>query len=410
MNEYLIVRLSNRQDNACQWVAWSEGEQQVIGSGEIASVSDLSELSAYSSGRQTVVLLNSADLFLSRVEIPVGSQRQFENMLPYIVEDDIAQDVEALHFTVLKKQGGFADVCAVEHAWLERVQASFSQVGIEVSRVMPDIIALPSLNERISAVEIAGEWLVKKSENTGLVVAKEWLPMIAQSDWVKQDEIFLPLTAYTPLPSIELAEEQEWQQGEPILVMELLAMGAVKNKVNLLTGRYKAKSSAAKHWTVWRSAIAAGTLFLAVLLTHQWMQIRTFEQQAESYRAESERIFRTVLVGKQRIPTVSYLKREMQREESRLSGNSGETSMLTWLSDLPSALNKAPALNLTNLTYDANRGEVRLQAQSKDFDTFNKAKNALEANFVVQQGQLNRSGELVNGSFVLKRKGVEENQ
>jgi general secretion pathway protein L len=118
--------------------------------------------------------------------------------------------------------------------------------------------------------------------------------------------------------------------------------------------------------------------------------------------AQSERLFRQSLPGKTKIPTVSYLKREMDREAKRLSGGSVEESLLDWMSGMPALLKQVPTLNLTSFKFDRARGEVRLQAQSKDFQTFEKARELFAGQFNVEQGQLNRSGDLVNGSFVLK--------
>ena len=50
---------------------------------------------------------------------------------------------------------------------------------------------------------------------------------------------------------------------------------------------------------------------------NNWLQIRNAEAQANAYRSESERIFRQI-TNKNKIPTVTYLKRELQRGKSCL--------------------------------------------------------------------------------------------
>ncbi|NMU82763.1 type II secretion system protein GspL, partial [Vibrio parahaemolyticus] len=78
----------------------------------------LEELKPFAEQRSVVVLLASSDLVLTDVEIPAGASRQLDNMLPYLLEDEIAQDVDDLHFSILAKEGRFAHVCAVERDWL----------------------------------------------------------------------------------------------------------------------------------------------------------------------------------------------------------------------------------------------------------------------------------------------------
>ncbi len=399
MNEFLIVRLSNNQADKTQWLVWSESQQEVIASGELLG-QDLSELSTYAQQRRTLVLLSANSLVLSEVDVPAGASRQFESMLPYVVEDELAQDVDQLHFTILNKQGGKAQYSAVDKVWLELQLTQLTEVGCHIHKVLPDVLALPELGA-ISAVELDGQWLLKKSSYLGMSVESDWLPLVAQSEWVKQGDDYLPLTAYSALPELTLPTEQEWRNEQPILVMQLLATGAINSKVNLLTGSFKPKSSIHKHWKTWRKVAMAAVFLLAVVLVDNVLKIQRYEAQAQAYRAESERIFRKALPGKSKIPTVSYLKREMDREAQRLAGGGSDSSMLEKMTKMPPLLKQVPTLTLTSFKYDSGRDEIRLQAQSSDFQTFEKASQQFASQFKVQQGQLNRSGSVVNGSFVL---------
>lgn len=404
MSEYLIVRLSNNRQASKQWLVWSESQQEVIASGELGAQQTLADIESYAQQRQSIVLLNSADVLLKQVTIPAGGSRQFESMLPYLIEDDVAQDVDSLHITILSKQGDQAFIAAVDKAWLTRELTILAEAGFNVIKVIPDGLALPDFNG-IAAVEIAGQWLLKKSHYQALTIESDWLAMVAQSDWVKEDGEWIALEAYSQLPDLTLAEGQTWQQGEPHLVMQLLGHHAIGSKINLLTGELKPKSSLSKHLKIWRkTAIAAGILVVVLLVQH-FVQTHQAQQQADIYRAESERIFRTVLVGKSKIPTVKYLKRELDNESKRLSGNSTEGALLQWLVKLPTAFKNIPNFEMTGLTFDSKRGEIKLQARSNNFQAFEKVRAQLEQQFEVEQGQLSKSADFVTGSFVLKAQG-----
>ncbi len=94
----------------------------------------------------------------------------------------------------------------------------------------------------------------------------------------------------------------------------------------------------------------------------------------------------------------------MSDELAALSGGGSGEHVLGWLSKLPDTLRSVRALQVQSLRFDGNRGEVRLEASSKDFQTFEQARVKLEAHFTVEQGQLSKNGDLVVGSYVLKRK------
>nr|WP_275436229.1 type II secretion system protein GspL [Vibrio sp. Of14-4] len=402
VNEFLIVRLSKNKTAVIQWLVWSEIQKEVIASGELQDHQDLSDLTHYAQGRQLILLVSTANLVLTQVDIPAGANRQLESMLPFLLEDDIAQDVDELHFTVLAKQDGKANVCGMDHSWLEAIIADFRELGFVVRKVIPDALALPVSEEMgLTAVEVDGQWLVKKGPYQAMSIEASWLRLLVQSEWVKQGDDYLSLQAFSPLPDLDLGQDQDWKNASPKLVMQLLAEGAVQSKLNLLSGEFKPKSSFGRHLKVWRKAgIAAGVL-LVMVGVNNWLQIRNAEAQANAYRSESERIFRQI-TNKNKIPTVTYLKRELQREEKVLSGSGGE-SVLDWMIKMPQVMKQVPGLKLTSFKYDGSRGEVRLQAQSNDFQTFEKARELMSDKFMVEQGQLSKSGALVNGTFVLRR-------
>lgn len=70
---------------------------------------------------------------------------------------------------------------------------------------------------------------------------------------------------------------------------------------------------------------------------------------------------------------------------------------------LPEAL-KGVNLQLQSIKFDSNRSEIRLEATSRDFQSFEQARTQLEQYFAVEQGQLNKNGEQVFGVFVVKPK------
>ncbi|AMF98062.2 type II secretion system protein GspL [Vibrio harveyi] len=399
VSEFLTVRLSSEQQSTIPWLVWSTQQQEVIASGEIAGWEHLDELVAYADQRQIVALLASNDVVLTEVDIPPGASRQFDSMLPYLVEDEVAQDVDNLHFTVLNKQAETAQVCAVERAWIQTILQRFSSQGLVIKRMLPDVLAMPANDENSSAAMLGEQWLIRHSDTQGAVVDASWLNLYL-SAYLQSHEGW-KLGCYSSVP--ESTVPDIWVAKPEEMTMALLAKGVAESKINLLTGAFKPKSSWGKYVKVWqKTAIAAGVL-LVVLVGQQLLMVHKYEAQAQAYREESERIFRQIFPNKRRIPTVSYLKRQMTDEERRLSGGSSDVAMLSWIAALPTTLGQVNDLQITSFKYDGQRGEVRIQASSSDFQPFEQARVKLAEKFNVEQGQLNRNGNVVMGSFVLKR-------
>ena len=406
MSEFLTVRLSSEPQSPVQWLVWSTSQQEVIASGELSSWDQLDELTPYAEKRSCIALLPGNECLIKRVEIPKGAARQFDSMLPFLLEDEVAQDIEDLHLTVLDKDANHATVCGVEREWLKQALDTFREANIIFRKVVPDTLALPLEEQGISALQIDQHWLLRQSNYQAVSINEAWLAMFLQSDWVALDdeEQSPTIFSYTALPSDDVQQQSgiEWQAKPAELVMSLLSQQAITSGVNLLTGTFKTKSSFSKYWRVWQKVAIAACLLVAVVVTQQVLKVQQYEAQAEAYRTESERIFRSVLPGKQRIPTVSYLKRQMNDEAKKYGGSGDGDSLLGWLALLPETLGQVNAIEVNSIRYDGNRSEVRLEAKSSDFQHFETARVKLEEKFTVEQGPLNRNGDAVFGSFTLK--------
>ncbi|MDD1826842.1 type II secretion system protein GspL [Photobacterium sp. ZSDE20] len=406
MSEFLTVRLSSEPQSPVQWLVWSTSQQEVIASGELSSWEQLDELTPYAEKRSCIALLPGNECLIKRVEIPKGAARQFDSMLPFLLEDEVAQDIEDLHLTILDKDATHATVCGVEREWLKQALEQFREANIVFRKVLPDTLAVPLEEQGISALQIDQHWLLRQGNYQAVSISEAWLPMFLQSDWVVVDDEEKPATifSYTSMPSDDVQQQSgvEWQAKPAELVMSLLSQQAITSSVNLLTGTFKTKSSFSKYWRVWQKVAIAACLLVAVIVTQQVLKVQQYEAQAEAYRMESERIFRTVLPGKQRIPTVSYLKRQMNDEAKKYGGSGDGDSLLGWLALLPETLGQVKSIEVESIRYDGNRSEVRLQAKSSDFQHFETARVKLEEKFTVEQGPLNRNGDAVFGSFTLK--------
>nr|WP_252306551.1 type II secretion system protein GspL [Vibrio splendidus] len=406
VSEFLTVRLSSEPQSPVQWLVWSTSQQEVIASGELSSWEQLDELTPYAEKRSCIALLPGSECLIKCVEIPKGAARQFDSMLPFLLEDEVAQDIEDLHLTILDKDATHATVCGVDREWLKQALDLFREANIIFRKVLPDTLAVPLEDQGISALQIDQHWLLRQGNYQAVSISEAWLPMFLQSDWVVagEEEQATTIFSYTAMPSDDVQQQSglEWQAKPAELVMSLLSQQAITSCVNLLTGTFKTKSSFSKYWRVWQKVAIAACLLVAVIVTQQVLKVQQYEAQAQAYRMESERIFRAVLPGKQRIPTVSYLKRQMNDEAKKYGGSGEGDSLLGWLALLPETLGQVKTIEVESIRYDGNRSEVRLQAKSSDFQHFETARVKLEEKFVVEQGPLNRNGDAVFGSFTLK--------
>ncbi|MGR5144082.1 type II secretion system protein GspL [Photobacterium sp. DNB23_23_1] len=427
MSEFLTIRLSSRADQPVQWLVWSPQQKEVIASGQLDAISQLSEIADYASQRVVYALVPAGDVLLTQIAIPAGSSRQLSAVLPFLLEEELAQDVDSLHVHLLQKKGDMAQVAVVEHQKVALWLAALEDAGIETKALLPDCLCLPLFDNGFTAAELDGMWLIRQSESLGIGAERAWLAPWLESqrvtddpdadadstetdaievkDKVESDEVAsdddLVVHYYTPAPE---NMPGQWVAETPELVMQLLAQGAAESKVNLLSGKYKQQPAWRKYLKPWRKVAIAAGLLMAVMVAEHVISVQAMEQQALTYKAESERIFRQVLPQFQRVPSQSYLKRQMNSELTRLGGGGSTEGILYWLAELQPSLAKVSQLSVQNFRYDQNRNEMRFQATASEFQHFEQLRTMLDEDFEVELGQLNREGNQVTGAIVLRRK------
>ncbi len=132
-------------------VGW---EEEVIASGTLASAHALGELQERAGGRPAVVLVPGSDLIFRRVSLPGKYSRQSAAALPYLLEEQIASDVDELHLVVLGHQGHEVDLMAVDKEKMQTWLGWLEQAGLKSRQLLPDVLALPQATDGWSALQL----------------------------------------------------------------------------------------------------------------------------------------------------------------------------------------------------------------------------------------------------------------
>lgn len=121
MSEFLVIRLDPHTPQLAGWIAvdatGARRSQPNIGT--------LQEAAADIGDRRVIVLVPSAEVLTTSVDIPVKGAK-LQAALPYALEEQLAEDVEDLHFAAgTKRSSGRTPVSVVSH---ERMREWISQL------------------------------------------------------------------------------------------------------------------------------------------------------------------------------------------------------------------------------------------------------------------------------------------
>ncbi|WOX05573.1 type II secretion system protein GspL [Microbulbifer pacificus] len=334
-----------------------------------SSASAETGLLAFEPGERAVLLLPGSWVWSGLETVPRAARRQ-SSALGYMVEDQLAEDVEDLHFVCDPVAGDLCCVMAVASAKLEILKQQIERLGWPVIAAIPEYRVL---------ADGAGSsvWLERdkahfwQGAGRGLTVSRPLAGIIAGSLFAGDDEegdaeagegeaslrlygdiSELELATFQQLGSVEVAEagpEAAWLkvQGAHILG-------------NLLTGDYQIslKTDAGPWWK--KPAIAAAACFVLQLVffagagTYYKIQAGRADDAARS-------LFSEIFPGDS--PGID-IRRQINGYLNQSSGGGGEfASQLQQLSAVW-ATGKQGELKLQSLRFDGNRGELVLQLRA----------------------------------------------
>ncbi|MGY8795627.1 MAG: type II secretion system protein GspL, partial [Woeseiales bacterium] len=146
MSEYLVIRLGDNSQQLSHWIAVdSSGARR---SAPVAGL--LSEATTDIHDREVIVLVPSAEVLTTSVDIPVKGAKLVA-ALPYALEEFLAEDIESLHFAAgAKRASGRTPVSVVSNdrlqTWLDQLDAA----GIAPDSIIAESYGLARIPGTIS--------------------------------------------------------------------------------------------------------------------------------------------------------------------------------------------------------------------------------------------------------------------
>ncbi len=407
MAETLFIRLGSQAQEAIQWLVYSTAEQEIIASGELSHAQKLSELTEKAQQRQVKVIVPSSDVLLKSLTVPGKSSRAIKQAVPYMLEDDLAQDVEQLFFAFhdagTDEQGHNCFTAIVERAQMQLWQSWLADAGIKAVSIVPEVLLMPIAEQGWSAIALAEHNLspvvVRQGEWSGFTLDAITWQMQCQA--LANDEDAIAIDAYSALPCDDNLNLHVMPEELPLALM---AKQSKKVSFNLLQGEFKVKSQhgvAIKNWL-----LVAGFAAFALLLTFAYKGAQLWQVNAQLAQVEQDIVdtYKKAFPKTKRV-RVATIKSQLNQKLAQLGSTSDSEGFLALLAKVQPAFSKVPSLKPSSLKFDGKRQELRIQAMASSYQHFEQFQRALESTgLTVKQGAQNNQGQQVTGSFSIVNK------
>lgn len=338
----------------------------------------LSDAAAQASGRKVVVLVPGTDVVLAEPVLPLKSSgAKLAQVVPFALEEQLAADVEDLHFAVGKRDSRpGTPVAAVAHACMTEWLSALQNAGLQTDSIYAETAVLPVVAGAVAVLIDGKRVYVRREKLPGAVIEVEPLIEALQLALASGEEARENVTIF--LSEDDYERERELLEGLreftaslqlkllPDGPLPLLAANISQNApVNLLQGPYGAKAKLNVSFAPWRYAAALAIIFIAAhvgLKTWQYVHYKKVEGQLDAQIAET---YQQALPGSP-VPPPEEARRQVEQVLNQLRGTGPTSGMLTTLAMLSEAMAQAPNTDIEALSYRNNVTDLRVLAPSVD--------------------------------------------
>lgn len=424
MAEILYIRLGSQAQDEISWLVFNSAEQEIIASGVLSNAEQLTELTAKAQQRVVNIFVPGSDVLLKRIALPTKSQRSMRAAVPYMLEDELAQDVDELFFAYADNVADDENNCfvaIVESAQMQLWLGWLAKAKIKIKTLQSEVLAMPYKQGEWSAIALhssnnvvnqivlrQGEWQGCTLDNQAWQFTVEHIFSTPKHSNNSQEEIendAVTLNAYSELPNIVgTSSHIKVIKAEEELPLALLAQHCQRKPFNLLQGEFKVTEKRSLVLTNW--LWAAGLALCAVLVNVGYKSAQLWQLSTQQAQVEEQIIarYKKVFPRTKRV-RIGTIKSQLNKKIAQLGGVSDSSGFLAMLSKVQPAFTQVPQLKPESLKFDGKRQELRLQAIANDYQHFEQFKAALNnANLAVKQGAQKNQGEQIIGSFSITSK------
>jgi general secretion pathway protein L len=411
----LIIHL--RDGAAPRWMVCNADGHVVVN----AIAGELAQATAMSAGRKVVVILPANEALVTESDAPAKSAAKLAQVIPYALEERVADEIENLHFALGDRDAstGRVPVVVIARARIDARLAELRAAGLHPTAVYSEASLLPAMPGQMIAL-LDGDSLTLRMVDAAPLV----MPALSINDAFEialagQPAPIAGLEAAAPGLLI-YAGHDEWQAHEQTIdawrdrftgvKVQLLPDGplsvlapaaAAGDAVNILQGALAVSSPMEQGWRAWRVAAVLAGVLLCLHLGSRFYELYRLKSTEASLNASIEDAFRTAMPGAQN--TTDARRRIAQRLDELRSGGGG--ALLPALAALAAARNAAPSTTIEGINYRDGVLDLRVIApDAASLDAIGQQLRA--ASWQADIKDLTASGDSYRGRLQIRKAGA----
>lgn len=391
MSKHVIIYMPRVGEDEVQWAVSDDNGKLSSGieHGTLQAAADLAE------GLRVTLILPADDVLLAEAVVPGGSQARAQQAVPYALEDQVADDVDELHFALGSKgRDDRYPVAVISRQMMDAVMLQCEEAGLRPTQLIPEPLALPQLDStspeiRAWSALLDGDVAVVRLDGCrGFATDPGMAAMMLEGAHAD-----LPADATASLVMFHTADAGTLDVPVSIDVerrpvdhrLALYASGLVTSPViNLLQGEYNPKKNFDNSWKPWRWTAALAACLCLALFAGKWLDVQQLSEQEAQLDTQIKQAFEEALPGVR----MQRPQRQIQSALDKLGSNNTD-GFTSRLSQIAASLATQPQTELKTIGYRSGRFDLDLNTDA--VPTLDALKSEL-----AKRGSLNMSVQSAN--------------
>jgi general secretion pathway protein L len=358
MADTLLVRLAPRLAGIRDWML-VDGEGQTRTPVQTGAPA----VAVIGGARRVVVLVPGEDVALHAARVPVGRNRQrLLRAIPFALEEQLASDIEDLHFAIGKPDGDQYPVAVVERRQMDAWAKLLREAGISAHQWVPETLAVPHAGDGWDLLPDGERVLVRSGDCSGFTCDADTLEVMTT---LVAAEERLPAQArvYGAAPLV-LEGVEVIRDATQVQPLDILARGWSRGPViDLLQGAYSRREEWGRLLRPWKATAAlllAGVLLAALSTGVNYYRLT---QQQQQLSADIEALYKQTFPNARRIVNPrAQMEQELKRLQRRAGGS--DAGFLGMFAATASVVRGAQGINVQGASYRDGRLDLELQADN----------------------------------------------
>ncbi len=311
-----------------------------------------------------VVIVPGDEVLLSEVRVPGRNRQRVLRAIPYALEEQLASDVETLHFAIGPAQADdHYPVAVVDRARMDAWADLLAEHRIAANQWVPEMLALPLTEDGWSLLIEGDKVLVRSGPWAGFAADLDTFPALVAM-FVSRDQTparaRLFGSAILDIEGLDIEVVDQELQG-----LEILAHGVMRGPLlDLLQGSYSRSEEWGRILRPWKATAALLVAGLVLTAVSTGVNYYRLSKQQQQLTAEIEQVYRETFPQARRIVNPRAQMEQQLKQLQRQASGGGHTAFLALLTDVGRVLHSSKGVQIQGVTYRDGRLDLELIADN----------------------------------------------